>query len=108
MPYDPRSSRPTPKVAPDEESAPIDALLGPSPPSELPEDPGAPSAETPPTTPAGLTEDPEAPAVDRSAPTPLPVPVRRATRAPSPVLQLAPLLIAFGLLVLWLIRRKRR
>src|SRR5690606_22557969 len=29
--YDPRRSRPTPKAAPDEESAPIDALLGPDP-----------------------------------------------------------------------------
>jgi hypothetical protein len=90
MPYDPRSSRPTPKVAPDEESAPIDALLGPSPTSDE------------------LVEDPAAPAVGQEARTPLPVPVRRAARAPSPVLQLAPLLIAFALLVLWLVRRKRR
>lgn len=91
MPYDPRSSRPTPKVAPDEESAPIDVLLGPSP------DPSADNGHA-------VADGADAPV----APSSLPVPVRKAERAPSPVLQLAPLLVAVALIVLLLIRRSRR
>jgi hypothetical protein len=92
MPYDPRSSRPTPKVAPDEESAPIDVLLGPTP------------------EPAGQNGASGRSADERQAPPEsLPVPVRKAERAPSPVLQLAPLLLAAAIVVLLLvIRRSRR
>jgi len=95
MPYDPRSSRPTPKSVPDEESAPIDALLGPS-------HDGADDQ-------AHLVETASSNGARPGAgPTPLPVPVRKAERAPSPVVQLAPLLLVAVVVVLWLIRRSRR
>ncbi len=101
MPYDPRSSRPTPKSVPDEESAPIDALLGPSHDGvgDHPvDDDRVRLAETAASNGAG----------PGASPTPLPVPVRKAERAPSPVLQLAPLLLVAVVVVLWLIRRSRR
>jgi len=85
--YDPRRSRPTPKVVPDEESAPIDVLLGPDPAEE-------PTADT-------LVSD--------VGPTPGPAPVRRVERAPSALLQLAPaLLAALAVVLVWLVRRSRR
>jgi hypothetical protein len=95
MPYDPRSSRPTPKVAPDEESAPVDALLGPSPADD--DELLATVTSTNGATPATAPD-----------PSPLPVPVRKAERAPSPIVQLAPLLLAAVVVLLWLIRRSRR
>lgn len=86
--YDPRRSRPTPKVAPDEESAPIDVLLGPGPEEED-------AAATP--------------ATAAAPPSPGPAPVRRVERAPSAVVQLAPLLaVVLAILVAWLVRRARR
>lgn len=97
MPYDPRSSRPTPKVAPDEESAPVDALLGPSPAGT---ETDAPLVQAP----SGNGASPRT----STEPTPLPVPVRKAERAPSPIIQLAPLLLAAAVALLWLIRRSRR
>lgn len=90
MPYDPRSSRPTPKTVPDEESAPIDGLLGPGPAGE------ASAVSSNGATP-GATE-----------PAPLPIPVRKAERAPSPIVQLAPLLILVAAVIALLIRRSRR
>lgn len=115
VPYDPRRSRPTPKVVPDEESAPIDALLGPSPePESEPEQaalsvvPHAADAEPDADESVEAPAATEAPAVEPPAPTSLPTPVRKAERAPSPVLQLAPLLIAGALALIWLIRRRRR
>lgn len=132
MTYDPRRSRPTPKAVPDEDAAPIDALLGPSPepepeaapavadsapeatPAVADSAPASPSAvpraaEVPP---QAASESAEAPEVEptpaeRPSPTSLPTPVRKAERAPSPVLQLAPLLIAAVVALVWLIRRRR-
>lgn len=84
MSYDPRRSRPTPKVTPDEESAPIDVLLGPAPES---------------------TDD-DAPV---SPPDAAPSAVRTAEVRPSALLQLAPLIVVAVLAILaWLIRRSRR
>lgn len=106
--YDPRRSRPTPKVAPDEESAPIDALLGPGPDPE----PGAAGGAEPapaPVVPAAAEPDPEpSPAPD--APAPEAVPVRKVERAPSALVQLSPLLVAtlLALVFGWLVRRRRR
>jgi hypothetical protein len=98
MPYDPRSSRPTPKTVPDEESAPVDALLGPSPDgADIDDDVAAPVASL-----SGSSSG------VRSDATALPVPVRKGGRAPSPILQLAPLLVALAVALLWLIRRSRR
>ena len=97
MPYDPRSSRPTPKTVPDEESAPVDVLLGPSPDgTDADGDVAAPVAP--------LSESSSV----RSDAMPLPVPVRKGGLAPSPILQLAPLLIAVAVALFWLIRRSRR
>lgn len=93
--YDPRRSRPTPKVVPDEESAPIDVLLGPDP------DPG---------TVASNQRDGEAPDLPAPQPRDLPVPVRRVESRPSALTQLAPLAVvgAFLVLVVWLLGRRRR
>lgn len=104
--YDPRRSRPTPKVAPDEESAPIDVLLGPD-----PSPPSAPATSAPGSEPdPGVATAPSG-AVPRTPPSgPDAVPVRRVERAPSALLQLSPLLLAAVLAaaIAWLVRRARR
>lgn len=107
--YDPRRSRPTPKVAPDEESAPIDVLLGPDPsPSASPGD--APSAVGAPTLDEPERAGPPTGAVPRQPTGPEAVPVRRVERPPSALLQLSPLLLTAVLaaVVAWLVRRARR
>lgn len=107
--YDPRRSRPTPKVVPDEESAPIDVLLGPGPddepagPTDAPDIRAADDAATAPATAATTASAPT------TAPAPAAAPVRRVERAPSAMLQLAPLLVVvLAVLVAWLVRRSRR
>lgn len=88
--YDPRRSRPTPKVTPDEESAPIDVLLGPDPAPVAAPDGDASSS-------SGPVDQPPA------------QPVRTAEARPSPVAQLSPLLAVVVLvLIAWLVRRSRR
>ncbi|MBK5223944.1 MAG: hypothetical protein JJE52_13945 [Acidimicrobiia bacterium] len=94
--YDPRRSRPTPKVAPDEESAPIDALLGPDP------DPAPTAAESPAVSNGSSATAP-------SAQPSSPAPVRRAQRAPSALLQMSPAIVAaLVVLLVWWLRRLRR
>ena len=89
--YDPRRSRPRPTPIPDPEAAPIDALLGPEPSAELPD-----ARTTAPQTGDGRAQAPR------------PTPGSRSG-APSPLLQLAPLLALGALvavLVWWLTRRR--
>jgi hypothetical protein len=96
-PYDPRRSRPRPTPIPDPEAAPIDALLGPEP------EPGAIEPASP-----DLVARPGSTAGPDSLP-PRPIPAPRSG-APSPALQLAPLLLLTALvlaLVWWLTRRRR-
>ncbi|QGG96145.1 hypothetical protein [Actinomarinicola tropica] len=94
--YDPRRSRPTPKVTPDEESAPIDVLLGPDP---------SPAEPDPLATTAPSTEPPPVAAADL----PPAAGIQSMEVRPSALAQLAPLLgVALLAVLVWLVRRSRR
>ncbi|MGY6501705.1 MAG: hypothetical protein ACXIVQ_12560 [Acidimicrobiales bacterium] len=101
--YDPRRSRPRPAVAPVDDSAPVDALLGP--------DPVAPSVADP----APVSGDDAiaprvAPSNTDAGPRAAWPPPASGRGAPAPLMQLAPLAVlgALVLLVLVLWERRRR